>query len=41
MKATRYTAEFKAEAVKQVTVRGYGATEAARLGVSNYRVCTL
>ena len=35
MKGTRYTAEFKAEAVKQVTERGHGVVEVAhRLGVS-------
>ena len=36
MKDTRYTAEFKAEAVKQVTERGHGVVEVAhRLGVSD------
>ena len=36
MKGTRYTAEFKAEAVKQVTERGHGVVEVAhRLGVSD------
>ena len=35
MSSKRYTLEFKAEAVKQVTERGYSVTEvAARLGVS-------
>lgn len=36
MSGTRYTAEFKAEAVKQVTERGHGVVEVAnRLGVSD------
>lgn len=36
MSGTRYTAEFKAEAVKQVTERGYGVVEVAkRLGISD------
>ena len=36
MKGTRYTAEFKAEAVKQVTERGHGVVDVAhRLGVSD------
>ena len=36
MKGTRYTDEFKAEAVKQVIDRGYGVIEVAhRLGVSD------
>ena len=36
MKGTRYTAEFKAEAVKQVIDRGHGVVEVAqRLGVSD------
>lgn len=35
MSGKRYTEEFKAEAVKQVTERGHAASEvAARLGVS-------
>lgn len=35
MSSKRYTKEFKAEAVKQVTERGYPVSEvAARLGVS-------
>ena len=35
MSAQRFTPEFKEEAVKQVTERGYSVTEvAARLGVS-------
>jgi len=35
MSGKRYTAEFKAEAVKQVTERGYSIAEVAgRLGVS-------
>ena len=35
MSGKRYTEEFKAEAVKQVTERGHPAAEvAARLGVS-------
>ncbi|BEU95650.1 transposase [Acidovorax sp. DW039] len=36
MKRVRYPAEFKAEAVKQVTERGYGVVDVAkRLGVSD------
>ena len=36
MKRVRYTAEFKAEAVRQVTERGHGVVETAhRLGVSD------
>jgi transposase len=36
MKGTRYTAEFKAEAIKQITERGHGVVEVAnRLGVSD------
>ena len=36
MKGIRYTAEFKAEAIKQVTDRGYGVVEVSkRLGVSD------
>lgn len=36
MKGIRYTAEFKAEALKQITERGYGVVEVAkRLGVSD------
>ncbi len=36
MKGTRYTAEFKVEAVKQITERGHGVVEVAhRLGVSD------
>ena len=36
MKRARYPAEFKAEAVKQVTDRGHGVVEVAkRLGVSD------
>ena len=36
MKSVRYTAEFKAEAIKQVTERGYGVVEVSkRLGVSD------
>ena len=35
MKAVRYPAEFKAEAVKQVTDRGHGVVDVAkRLGMS-------
>ncbi|PTU30222.1 hypothetical protein CJD38_10795 [Stenotrophobium rhamnosiphilum] len=35
MSGKRYTAEFKAEAIKQVTERGYSITEVAgRLGVT-------
>ena len=36
MKRVRYPAEFKAEAVKQVTDRGHGVVEVAkRLGISD------
>ena len=36
MKRARYPAEFKAEAVKQVTDRGHGVVEVAkRLGISD------
>ena len=36
MRRTRYTAEFKAEAVKQVTERGHGVVEVSkRLGISD------
>ena len=36
MKRVRYTAEFKAEAVKQVTERGHGVVDVAkRLGMSD------
>jgi len=36
MSRTRYTAEFKAEAVKQVSERGHGVLEVSkRLGVSD------
>lgn len=36
MKRVRYPAEFKAEAVKQVTERGYGVVDVAkRLGMSD------
>lgn len=36
MSGKRYTAEFKAEAIKQVTERGYGVVEVAeRLGISD------
>ena len=35
MKGIRYTAEFKAEAIKQITERGHSATDVAqRIGVS-------
>ena len=35
MKGIRYTAEFKAEAIKQITERGHVATDVAqRLGIS-------
>ena len=30
MKGIRYTAEFKAEAIKQITERGYSATEVTK-----------
>lgn len=34
MRGTRYTAEFKAEAVKQITERGHGVVEVSkRLGI--------
>ena len=34
MKGIRYTAEFKAEAIKQITERGHGVTEVSRrLGI--------
>jgi len=37
MSGTRYTADFKAEAVKQVTDRGHGVVEVAkRLGISGF-----
>lgn len=37
MSTQRFTPEFKEEAVKQVTERGYSVTEvAARLGVSSH-----
>ncbi|SFZ79548.1 transposase, partial [Chitinimonas taiwanensis DSM 18899] len=37
MSSQRYSPEFKEEAVKQVTERGYGVAEvAARLGVSGH-----
>ena len=36
MKGIRYTAEFKVEALKQITELGHGVVEVAkRLGVSN------
>lgn len=36
MKSIRYTAEFKAEAIKQITERGHGVLEVSkRLGVSD------
>ena len=36
MRGTRYTAEFKAEAIKQITERGHGVVEVSkRLGVSD------
>lgn len=36
MKTARYTSEFKAEAVKQITERGHGVLEVSkRLGVSD------
>ena len=36
MSGTRYTAEFKAEAVKQVIERGHGVVDVAkRLGISD------
>ena len=42
MRGTRYTAEFKAEAIKQITERGHGDVEVSkRLGVSIYQTITL
>ena len=36
MKGIRYTAEFKAEAIKQITERDYSAVEVAkRLGITD------
>ena len=36
MQGIRYTAEFKAEAIKQITERGHGVVEVAkRLGISD------
>ncbi len=36
MKSARYTPEFKAEAIKQITERGHGVLEVSkRLGVSD------
>ena len=36
MKGIRYTAEFKTEAIKQITERGYSAVEVAkRLGITD------
>ena len=36
MRGTRYTAEFKVEAIKQITERGHGVVEVSkRLGVSD------
>ena len=36
MRGTRYTAEFKAEAINQITERGYGVVEVAkRLSISD------
>ena len=36
MRGTRYTSEFKAEAIKQITERGHGVVEVSkRLGVSD------
>ena len=41
MKGTRYTAEFKAEAVKQITERGHGVVEVSqRLGISDKSLYT-
>jgi transposase len=37
MSSKRYTLEFRAEAIRQVTERGYPVSEVARrLGVSSY-----
>ena len=39
MKGIRYTAEFKSEAIKQITERGHNATDVAqRLGGSTKRL---
>ena len=36
MRGIRYTAEFKAEAIKQITERGYSAVDVAkRLGITD------
>jgi len=36
MRGTRYTAEFKSKAVKQITERGHGVVEVSkRLGISD------
>jgi len=41
MRGTRYTAEFKAEAIKQITERGHGVVEVSkRLGVSDKSLYT-
>lgn len=40
MKSTRYTAEFKAEAIKQIRERGHGVLDVSkRLGVSDKSLC--
>ena len=40
MRGTRYTAEFKVEAIKQITERGHGVVEVSkRLGVSDKSLC--
>lgn len=41
MKRITYTAEFKAEAIKQIKVRGHGVVETAkRLGISDKSLYT-
>ena len=41
MSSKRYTEEFKIEAVKQVTERGYSVAEvAARLGTTTHSLCS-
>ena len=41
MQGSRHTAEFKAEAIKQITKRGHGVVEVSkRLGVcNNLNIC--
>lgn len=41
MLGSGYIAEFKAEAIKQITERDYGVVEVARrLGISDKSLCT-